>query len=51
MLGGSSGVNGMQVHRGMKDDYDSWGAFFRCDGGWSWDGLLPYFKKAINSPH
>ncbi|KAF9876332.1 glucose oxidase [Colletotrichum karsti] len=46
MLGGSSGVNGMQVHRGQKEDYDRWGAYFGDNSEWSWDGLLPYFKKA-----
>jgi choline dehydrogenase len=50
MLGGSSGVNGLQVHRGQKNDYDRWGAYFQGQNGseWSWDGLLPYFKKAWN---
>ncbi|SPO04930.1 related to alcohol oxidase [Cephalotrichum gorgonifer] len=48
MLGGSSGVNGLQVHRGHKDDYNRWGAFFSDESEWSWDGLLPYFKKAWN---
>jgi len=46
MLGGSSGVNGMQVHRGHKDDYNRWAGFFGNESEWSWDGLLPYFKKA-----
>lgn len=45
MLGGSSGHNGMQVHRGQKDDYDRWGSYFGPTSQWSWDGLLPYFKK------
>lgn len=45
MLGGSSGVNGLQVHRGMRNDYDSWGSFFSESSDWSWEGLLPYFKK------
>jgi choline dehydrogenase len=45
MLGGSSGVNGFQVHRGQKEDYDGWGSRFGNSSGWSWDGLLPYFKK------
>jgi choline dehydrogenase len=48
MLGGSSGVNGMQVHRGMKDDYNNWSAFFGAGDQWTWDDLLPYFKKAWN---
>jgi choline dehydrogenase len=48
MLGGSSGVNGMQVHRGMKEDYDGWSAFFGNGSQWGWDDLLPYFKKAWN---
>ncbi|KAK7446786.1 glucose oxidase [Colletotrichum acutatum] len=48
MLGGSTGVNAMQVHRGQKEDYDRWGSYFRNDSEWSWDGLLPYFKKAWN---
>ncbi|KAK4163120.1 GMC oxidoreductase-like protein [Cladorrhinum sp. PSN259] len=46
MLGGSSGHNGLQVHRGQKDDYDRWGSYFGRRSQWSWDGLLPYFKKA-----
>ncbi|KAI9151962.1 glucose oxidase [Paramyrothecium foliicola] len=46
MLGGSSGVNGLQVHRGMKDDYNSWSSFFGNSSQWGWDDLLPYFKKA-----
>ncbi|KAL0941765.1 Pyranose dehydrogenase 1-like protein 3 [Colletotrichum truncatum] len=48
MLGGSSGVNGMQVHRGQKDDYNRWGSYFSDSSEWSWEGLLPYFKKAWN---
>jgi choline dehydrogenase len=46
MLGGSSGVNGMQVHRGHKDDYNRWGSYFGNESEWSWEGLLPYFKKS-----
>ncbi|KAK1520573.1 glucose oxidase [Colletotrichum costaricense] len=45
MLGGSTGVNAMQVHRGQKEDYDRWGSYFSNQSEWSWDGLLPYFKK------
>lgn len=47
MLGGSSGVNGMQVQRGQKEDYDRWGSYFSDNSEWSWDGLLPYFKKVF----
>jgi choline dehydrogenase len=45
MLGGSSGVNGMQVHRGQKADYDRWADYFDRRSSWNWDSLLPYFKK------
>ncbi|KAK4118317.1 GMC oxidoreductase [Parathielavia appendiculata] len=46
LLGGSSGVNGMQVLRGQREDYDRWGSYFGKNSEWSWDGLLPYFRKA-----
>ena len=45
-LGGSSAVNGMMYIRGQKEDYDHW-ADLGCDG-WSWDEVLPYFKKSEN---
>jgi choline dehydrogenase len=45
VLGGSSGVNGMQVLRGQREDYDRWGAYFGKKSEWSWEGLLPYFQK------
>jgi choline dehydrogenase-like flavoprotein len=50
MLGGSSGVNGMQVVRGQREDYDRWGSYFGKKSDWSWDGLLPYFKKVPLTP-
>src|SRR5205085_1089586 len=47
MLGGSSGHNGMQVHRGQKEDYDRWSSYFGPkSSAWGWDDILPYFKKA-----
>ncbi|WP_204114970.1 GMC family oxidoreductase [Shimia biformata] len=46
-LGGSSAINAMLYIRGQKEDYDSW-AELGCDG-WSWDDVLPYFKKAENN--
>jgi len=46
MLGGGSGINGMVYIRGARHDYDSWAAA-GCSG-WSWDEVLPYFKKLEN---
>ena len=46
-LGGSSAINAMLYVRGQKEDYDTWAAE-GCDG-WSWDEVLPYFKKSENN--
>jgi choline dehydrogenase-like flavoprotein len=43
-LGGSSAINAMVYIRGHRWDYDNWAAM-GCDG-WSYDDVLPYFKKA-----
>jgi choline dehydrogenase-like flavoprotein len=43
-LGGGSSVNGMVYIRGQKEDYDGWAAM-GC-AGWSYEDVLPYFKKA-----
>jgi choline dehydrogenase-like flavoprotein len=50
VVGGSSAVNAMMTVRGTTDDYNRWGAFFgnNSSADWSWDGLLPYFKMALN---
>ncbi|KAK7955817.1 GMC oxidoreductase [Apiospora aurea] len=49
MVGGSSGVNSMMNLRGSAEDYDRWGQLFEEDAlGWNWEGILPYFKKALN---
>ncbi|KAI0873290.1 GMC oxidoreductase [Hypoxylon argillaceum] len=48
LVGGSSAINALMPIRGTKEDYDRWGSFFGKDSSWSWEGLLPYFKKAIN---
>ncbi|WP_354677040.1 GMC family oxidoreductase [Cupriavidus plantarum] len=43
-LGGSSSINAMVYTRGRPNDYDDW-ASAGCDG-WSWDDVLPYFRRA-----
>lgn len=47
MVGGSSGINGMMTARGSAEDYDRWGNLFGESNnyGWTWEGLLPYFKN------
>lgn len=43
ILGGSSAINATIANRGQKLDYDTW-AQMGCRG-WSFDEVLPYFKK------
>ncbi|MFO1081723.1 MAG: GMC family oxidoreductase N-terminal domain-containing protein [Reyranellaceae bacterium] len=43
-LGGSSSINGMLYVRGAPADFDGW-AQMGCRG-WSWDDVLPFFKKS-----
>jgi len=44
MLGGSSGINYLAYVRGHPGDFDSWAAGGAA--GWSYDEVLPYFKKS-----
>lgn len=43
-LGGSSSINAQAYIRGTKQDYDQWSQL--GNKGWSYDEILPYFKKA-----
>lgn len=44
VLGGSSSINAMIYIRGHKEDYNEWARL--GNSGWSYDEVLPYFKKS-----
>lgn len=44
VLGGSSALNGLLYVRGQPQDYDRWAEL--GNSGWSYDEVLPYFKKS-----
>ena len=44
VVGGTSSINGLVYMRGQKEDYDHWRQLGNT--GWSYDDVLPYFKKS-----
>lgn len=46
-LGGGHSINAMLYVRGQREDFDGW-ADLGCEG-WSFEDVLPYFKKAENN--
>ncbi len=49
VLGGCSSINAMIYMRGQKADYDHWAA--QGLRGWSWDDVLPVFKRSEDYVH
>jgi choline dehydrogenase len=49
VLGGCSSINAMVYMRGQRSDYDLWAAL--GNRGWSWDEVLPYFKRTEDYQH
>ena len=47
VLGGTSSLNAMIYIRGHQTDYDHWVAL--GNSGWSYDEVLPYFKRSENN--
>ena len=45
VFGGTSSINGMLYVRGQAQDFDNWAQ--AGNTGWSFDDLLPYFKKSV----
>ena len=43
ITGGSSGVNGAQFLRGVREDYDRWAEWGNEE--WSFENVFPYFKR------
>ena len=49
VLGGCSSINAMIYMRGQRTDYDHWASL--GNRGWSWDDVLPVFKRSEDYQH
>ena len=49
VLGGCSSINAMIYMRGQRADYDHWAQLGNT--GWSWEDVLPIFKRSENYQH
>ena len=49
VLGGCSSINAMIYMRGQSSDYDHWAQL--GNRGWSWDDVLPVFKRSEDYQH
>jgi choline dehydrogenase len=47
VIGGSSSINGLIYIRGQAEDFNFWRQL--GNAGWSFDDVLPYFRKAENN--
>ncbi len=47
VVGGSSSINGLIYIRGQAEDFNQWRQM--GNAGWSFDDVLPYFRKAENN--
>jgi choline dehydrogenase len=48
-LGGSHAINAMAFLRGHRTDFDAWA--YAGNPGWSYEQVLPYFKRIEDVPH